>query len=67
MCARVDRVLVAPIVICCKVDPKGLVKINDVVEHHKFGIILWLDGETIEEKLADEMAREFAIETLFGQ
>jgi hypothetical protein len=67
MCARVDCVLVMLIVICCKVDLKGLMNIHDVVEHHKLGIICWLDGETIEEKLADEMARKFIIEILFGK
>jgi hypothetical protein len=50
VCARVNRVLVAPIIISCKVDPEGLMNIYDVVEHHKFSIVLWLDGETIEEK-----------------
>ena len=41
--------------------------VYDVVEHHNLGIVLWLDGETIEEKWADEMACKFTIESLFGQ
>jgi hypothetical protein len=58
MCVRVDCVLVTPIIISCEVDPEGLMNVYDVVEHHKLGIVLWLDGETIKEKRADEMARK---------
>jgi hypothetical protein len=67
MCARVDRVLVMPIVVGGKVDAKGFMNIYDVVEHHKVGIVCCLDRETIEEELANEMAHEFMIESLLGQ
>jgi hypothetical protein len=67
MHARVDHVLVALIVVGGKVDVKGFMNIYDVVEHHKVGIVCCLDRETIEEKLADEMACEFMIESLLGQ
>ena len=50
MCVRVNRVLVTPIIISCEVDLEGLMNVYDVVEHHNLGIVLWLDGETIEEK-----------------
>ena len=63
---RINHVLVAPIIVSCEVDPEGLMNVYDVVEHHKLGIVLWLDGETIQKKRADEMAHEFMIESLFG-
>jgi len=63
---RINCVLVTPIIVSCEVDPEGLMNIYDVVEHHKLGIVLWLDGETIQKKRADEMAHEFMIESLFG-
>ena len=63
---RINCVLVAPIIISCEVDLEGLMNVYNVVEHHKLGIVLWLDGETIQKKQADEMACKFMIESLFG-
>jgi hypothetical protein len=45
--AWVDSILVPPIVVRGKVDPKCFVSIDDVVEHHKLCNVRWFHAETI--------------------
>ena len=48
VCAWVDSVLIPPIIVCSKIDPKCFVGIDNVVEHHKLCNVRWFNAETIE-------------------